>query len=198
MKSDSLYGYMLLLILSLGLGTAALAVEGYENDAEYWEGYSPETRSVDFEANIGIHMMAQGFGSELKLFQNLTRYFQLGQSFQYFRDDQDAEEESGLHYGVDLNMRLAPFQEFMFAPFIAVGLGYNQWQEKGEQLNSPRVNYDLGMNIHLSKFFALTVVHRDISFVDASPETYWGQRVSDRNVSSNEIAMTFILNDKMF
>ena len=83
-------------------------------------------------------------------------------------------------------MRLAPFQEYMFAPFASVAFGYNQWQGSAESLASARVNYDLGLSIQLSEFFSLVLVHKDITFMEESPDTYWGQGVEGKTVASTE------------
>ena len=172
-------------------------IENEEEDSYWQEGYTSRP-TVAFESDIGLHMSSVGFGSQIALYQYLTSYFQVGQSFRYFRNDDEKVGPTDLHYGMDINMRLAPFQEFMFSPFLSVGFGYNQWQVDGEKISSPRVNYDAGLNIQLSRFFTLLMVHKDINFTNEAPITYWGQKVSSKSFTSDEVMLTFSLDNTMF
>ena len=167
-------------------------------EQDYWKEYAAPSSSPSFSADIGLHMTPSGFGTQVSLFQFLTSYFQVGQSFQYYRNEEPELGDSQLHYGADLNMRLAPFLDYMFAPYASVAFGYNQWHEAIGIQSSARANYDLGLLVQLSKYLSLNLVHKEISFMDQNPSYYWGQKTGEKTISSNEAIMTFSLNNKMF
>ncbi|SMF21826.1 hypothetical protein [Pseudobacteriovorax antillogorgiicola] len=186
------------LCCSLSQISSGIDSQELSEDELYWQEPISPPLAVTFEADIGIHMTPVGFGTQLAFYQHLSSFFQVGQSFQYFRQDSLSDGAQDLHYGVDANMRVAPFQEYMFSPFMRVALGYNQWQSLVQQNESARASYDFGLNIQLTSFFSLVLVRRELSFLSRAPETYWGQSVSGKNFASNEAMLTFSLDNRMF
>lgn len=197
MKSFTLIVLALLLLLPSG-SLRAFEGDDYATETQQWADPGSYDPTVHFETDIGILMTPVGFGTQITAFQYATPYFHFGQSIQYYRNDDDSVASQELHYSADFRMRLAPFIRYIFSPYLAVAVGYNRWLDEQGMVATPRVSYDVGLNIQLARFFSLVLVHQDLGFIDSAPPTYLGKPVYGKSVKSNDVMLSFSLDDTMF
>ncbi len=196
------YFYQMLLIFSLVFSLLPPPCQGVEEvdievEPQYWDELEPALVPTNFEAELGLLMSAQGFGTEMNLIQYLADYFQVGQSLRYFRQDTETISPLALHYDVSLFMRVSPFRHFKYSPYANISISYDSWRIDNSAANSVKVSYELGMNIYLTKYFGINLAHHELSFINDPPSYYWGRSVDDKNFGYDEVMFQFRLDDRL-
>lgn len=187
-------GLMFLWFAELCLGNEET---GIVLEPQEWEPLESPYYSKFLESEFGLLMSAQGFGSKLSLIQYLAEYFQLGESFRYFRQEANSGSPFNLHYDISAFMRVAPFSSFKYSPYASVTLGYDTWHTSGVASSSGKIGYIFGLDIHLTDFFGINLAHHELGFTGDTPKYYWGRQVEGKKFGYDEVMFQFRLDDRL-
>lgn len=173
-----------------------ISSERFENSYKRSYEYEEADFSPGFGSSLGLILNGRDFDSLLSLYYHFTPYIASILHFTYEREDDPPH--LFISYGHLISLQFHFRNSTILTPFFSTGLGQQNWKldndkEDIEKKSSMLISHKFGLNMKLTKHFAIIFQNHLTKYIDKAPINPKNQKRESKNKSDLEIMFTFLI-----